>query len=337
LLGMPDSEAFVWIARKDFDSGRERAARMAANDLREAEYRRLLYVALTRAADALIVCGHEGEDRLRDGCWYRLVRDALEAGEPSGLVRTDVPYAPDGVLRWRPERLASAEVLPREAARAVGREAWLDRAAVPAPAAPRRITPSRFGPEDVATRATSRAVHGALDPRWRGDLVHRLLQHLPTVAATERKNAAARFLGNFAGDLDEVAHRSLADEAIAVIEHSALALLFGPQSRGEVELLAQIHGDSAREIVGRVDRLAVTEDSVWFADFKTGMPPSAEHEAQGNYVKQLAIYRDVLARIYPNRAMRALLVWTEGAAIQEIPVERLDAAILEIEHSITPP
>ena len=124
-----------------------------------------------------------------------------------------------------------------------------------------------------------------------------------SVAATERKSAAARFLGNFAGDLDEVAHRSLADEAIAVIEHSALALLFGPQSRAEVELLAQIHGNSAREIVGRVDRLAVPEDAVWFADFKTGMPPSAEHEAQGNYVRSssrsIATFWRAFIRIEP--------------------------------------
>jgi len=314
----------------------EQDAREAARQAREAEYRRLLYVALTRAADALIVCGAEGKDALKEDCWYRLVRDALEAGEPSGLVRTDVPYAPDGVLRWRPERLARAEVLPPETPRAVTRAAWLNRAAPPTPTAARRITPSRFDPDDVARTASFRTSDGALDPRRRGDLVHRLLQHLPSVAPAERRNSAARFLTSFAGDLDEAAHGSLADEAIAVIEHSALTLLFGPHSRAEVELLAQIPGDRAREIVGRIDRLAVTDDAVWLADFKTGRPSEGQN-APGNYVKQLAVYRDVLARIYPNRAMRALLVWTEGAAIQEIPVERLDAAITEIEQGITPP
>jgi ATP-dependent helicase/nuclease subunit A len=336
LLGLPDSEAFVWIGRKDFDSGRERVARTAANDLREAEYRRLLYVALTRAADALIVCGHEGRDRLRDGCWYRLVRDALEAGEPSGLVRTEVPYATEGVLRWRPERLASAEFVPPGAAHAITREAWLDRAATPAATAPRRITPSRFDPDDVATTASSRPSDGALDPRRRGDLVHRLLQHLPTIAVSERKKAAARFLATFGHDLNEAIHDSLAEEAIAVMGLPELAVLFGSQSRAEVELLAQIPGVDAREISGRVDRLAVTEDAVWFADFKTGKRPSDKQGTPGNYVKQFAVYRDVLARIYPDRAMHALLVWTEDTAIQEIPVERLDAAMAGIMGQITP-
>lgn len=337
LLGMPDSEAFVWIGRKDFDSGRERAARTAANDLREAEYRRLLYVALTRAADALIVCGHEGRDRLRDGCWYRLVRDALEAGEPSGLVRTEVPYATEGVLRWRPERLASAEFVPPEAARAITREAWLDRAATRAATAPRRITPSRFDPDDVATTASSRPSDGALDPRRRGDLVHRLLQHLPTIAVSERKKAAARFLSTFAGDLDKATCEALVTEAIAVVELPELAVLFGAQSRAEVEFLAQISGTDAREIFGRIDRIAITKDAIWLADFKTGRRPPSEQDTPGNYVTQLALYRDVLTRIYPNLAMHALLVWTEDAAIQEVPVERLNAVMADIMRQITPP
>jgi ATP-dependent helicase/nuclease subunit A len=331
LLGLPGSEAFVWIGRKDFDSAREREARNAANELREAEYRRLLYVALTRAADALIVCGHEGRDRLRDTCWYRLVRDALEPGEASELVRTDVPYATDGVLRWRPEHSAQAEYHPPEPTRAVEREEWLDRAAVPAAAAPPRITPSRFEPADAEIVPHSHAPAGALDPRRRGDLVHRLLQHLPTVVATKREDAATRFLAGVAGDLEESDRRSLWEEAVAVLDLPALAVLFGPRSRAEVELIAEISGDPSYQVVGRLDRLAVTDDTIWFADFKTGQPPAVP---PAHYVKQLALYRDMLARIYPNRAMRAVLVWTEGAAIQEIPQERLDAALEEVKGEI---
>ena len=41
------------------------------------EYRRLLYVALTRAADRLIICGSVGVRKQPDGCWYDLICDAL--------------------------------------------------------------------------------------------------------------------------------------------------------------------------------------------------------------------------------------------------------------------
>ena len=46
---------------------------------RDQEYRRLLYVALTRAEDRLYICGHYATERGKpaDGCWYHLVRDGL--------------------------------------------------------------------------------------------------------------------------------------------------------------------------------------------------------------------------------------------------------------------
>ena len=121
-------------------------------------------------------------------------------------------------------------------------------------------------------------------------------------------------------------HASLTDEAIRVIEHPDLVELFGAGSRAEVDVLAHGRIENGREISGRIDRLAVTETSVTVADFKTGRPPAKDAAPPGNYLQQLAVYRDVLARIYPNRAMRCLLVWTESAEIHEIPAETLDTA-----------
>src|SRR5690606_13724549 len=128
LHDLPGSEAFVWAGKKEFDSGREQAARDAAAEAREAEYRRLLYVALTRAADALVVCGAEGRNALKDGCWYRLVRDALQ-GE---LVPAAVPYADDGVLRWRHEPAQAAEPQAPAPEKKPETVSWL-RATVPSP------------------------------------------------------------------------------------------------------------------------------------------------------------------------------------------------------------
>ena len=45
-------------------------ARERARRENEDEYRRLLYVAMTRAIDRLIVCGAEGERGPPDGCWW---------------------------------------------------------------------------------------------------------------------------------------------------------------------------------------------------------------------------------------------------------------------------
>ncbi|MBV1705075.1 MAG: PD-(D/E)XK nuclease family protein, partial [Hyphomicrobiales bacterium] len=73
-------------------------------------------------------------------------------------------------------------------------------------------------------------------------------------------------------------------------------------------------------LLGRIDRIAVGETEVLFADFKTGRPPGGAPPAQ--YLAQMAAYRDALAPIFPGRRLRGLLIWlspprmveTDGAA-----------------------
>jgi len=322
LHDLPDGNAFVWATKKDLDSAPERRAREDTATAREEEYRRLLYVALTRAADALIVCGAEGRNTLNERCWYRLVHDALK-GDASALVQTEMPYG--NVQRWRavPTSAAAAQAIP--AAAPIETVSWLREAAPPSPPAPLRLTPSSFDADDAPLSHYTRAA-AEVDPRRRGDLLHRLLHRLPEQAPTKRRDAALAFLAGMAPEFSSASHAALADEAIRIVEHPALAELFGPESRGEIELFAQLSGGTAREISGRIDRLAVSKDRVTVADFKTGRAPGEPEPVPGNYLRQLAVYRRVLARIYPNRAMRCLLIWTESATIREIPAEALDAA-----------
>jgi ATP-dependent helicase/nuclease subunit A len=77
-----------------------------------------------------------------------------------------------------------------------------------------------------------------------------------------------------------------------------------------------------------VDRLIVTEDAILIADFKTNRdPPKTPAEVPGGYVAQLALYRAVLARLYPDRAVRAALVFTDGPDFMEISPAALDEAL----------
>lgn len=323
LLPFPDSDAVCWALRKDLDSDGLRAAREAARQAREAEYHRLLYVAMTRAADVLVVCGCEskrpGNSELPEGCWYRLVRDAL-ADE---FVETPAVAFEGNVFRWRPQHAGEASAAAEQRREPVSIPSWASGIAAAAAPACKRIVPSRLEPEDERAPGFTKAAMGALDAARRGDLLHRLLQVLATVSAGERRSAAARLLEAAAPDLGVSARQRLADEAIRVIEEPALAELFGSCSRGEVEILARLPDG---EIAGRIDRLAVTADTVLIADFKTGEAPERPEDTPQKYLLQLKAYRDVVARIYPGRAMRTLLVWTAGPAIHEIGAAQLDAA-----------
>ena len=96
--------AVVWAGKKADDSSAMASARQAALAEARDEYRRLLYVAMTRAADRLIICGADGERRRPDGCWYDLVRAALD---PQLVEETD---GGEKVLRFRRTAAGSAPV-----------------------------------------------------------------------------------------------------------------------------------------------------------------------------------------------------------------------------------
>src|SRR5262249_43588594 len=62
----------VWAGAKVNDTAPVSAARERARHEAEDEYRRLLYVAMTRAIDRLVICGAEGERARPEGCWGNL-------------------------------------------------------------------------------------------------------------------------------------------------------------------------------------------------------------------------------------------------------------------------
>jgi ATP-dependent helicase/nuclease subunit A len=317
---------FVWaLAGKD-DSSALTLARQAVRDAEEEEHRRLLYVALTRARDALIVCGFETKRHEKSGlpenCWYRLVRDALapelEEGRGTG-------YDFDGVWRWRPEGKRQINLPAAEASPEIILPAWLGKPAVlDLVKAARRLTPSMILPS-VRSGGEIRVAAG-LDARRRGTITHRLLQELPKFPTGQRNDEAARFLARTADDLPENIRAKLIAESLAVLDHPEFANLFGSQSRGEVELFGRLlssNGEDDR--VRRIDRLVVTPDTILIADYKTDARfPARPDDAPEAYLVQLARYRALLGDWMPKRVMRAFLVWTAGPAIQEVPQSLLD-------------
>jgi ATP-dependent helicase/nuclease subunit A len=165
-------------------------------------------------------------------------------------------------------------------------------------------------------------------PLLRGQLLHALLQHLPALPEARREAAARDFLARPGHGLAPAAVALLAEETLAILRHPALAPLFGPGSRAEVPLTGVIGG---RVIGGLVDRLAVGPAEVLLADYKTNRAPPANLAATPLlYLRQMAAYRAVLAEIFPGRAIRCFLVWTQAARI-----DRLDDALLDA-HALDP-
>jgi len=150
-----------------------------------------------------------------------------------------------------------------------------------------------------------------------------LLERLPEIAPAERRGAALKWLARQHVRTEDA--EPLAREALAVIDAPDFAMLFGPESRAEAPIVGQI---GARPVRGIVDRLAVSADEVFVVDFKSDRPsPPRAEDAPGAYVLQMALYAGVLAQVFPQRRVRAALIWTEKPLIVELPPAMLAAAL----------
>jgi ATP-dependent helicase/nuclease subunit A len=318
----PDIAVPVFCPRKDLRSAAVNDALAERKAASQEEYNRLLYVALTRAEDELIICGAAPKKALPETCWYKAVEAGfarLAATESDGVLTHAAPQtaAPD---RAGARAAIGTAKLPAWAGAAPG---WI---AAPPPAEttrPEPLAPSR-NTEDAAQRAAAAsplgnmaALAGARAAALaKGRVVHALLQHLPDMAAQARAAAAASFLAQVP-ELNPAACAEITAAILAILNHPDLSPLFGPGSRAEVPL-AGVVGDV--EIGGLVDRLAVTPDRVLLADYKTDRAPPATPEAiPPAYLNQLAAYRAILAQIFPNRAIDCLLIFTADASIMPVP------------------
>jgi ATP-dependent helicase/nuclease subunit A len=321
-------EATIWAGRKADDAPPVAAARQAALAAASDEYRRLLYVAMTRAADRLIICGAEGERKRPDGCWYDLVRAGLD---PCLVEESD---GDEKVWRYRKTPPPAGE----RAAAANGRAnsarlelpSWLQEPAPPQAPRAAPLSPSSAFDDEIGR--TAHAGASAADRQkalQRGWIVHRLLQSLPDIAPAHRKDAAERYLDRTAKDLSSAERTEIARQVFAIVDAPDFMEVFASGSRAEVPIVGRIAraDGNAVAIAGQVDRLIVTDDAVLIADYKTDSAvPRQLDEVPPPYLAQVALYRAVISRIYPDKTVRAGLIFTSGPVLLEMPAADMDRA-----------
>jgi len=289
---------------------------------------------MTRAADRLIVAGimPGNMNSVRRHSWYDLVDKGLAA---AGL-QEEITETDDGAIKryTRPEdgaQAGGAAAAATSMQRAL--PSWL-RTPLPAQSAAAGLLRPSDASEEKARRVRSgESVEQRMRALQRGTLVHRLLQSLPDIAAERRRDAASNFLRRQAFDWSDRERERLAAQVLAVIGDKQFAAVFGPGSRAEVPITGRLElGEHSPALVsGQIDRLVVTENEVLIVDFKTNQsPPASPADAPSAYVRQLALYRALLKKLYPQRAIHTALLWTESTELMEISAPALDAELASI-------
>ncbi len=315
--GMP-----FWSPRAAFDAPLYTGLQAQARERQEEEYRRLLYVALTRAEDRLYICGHHGARAPKADCWYNLIAGAFPAAE-----KTEFTVDGDVMTVLRLEH--PQEALP-EKEKLQGKKSGAAFAPLPSwvfqpppdepfPAVP--LAPSKPDEDEPAQGPLEKTTGERFS---RGVIVHQILEILPQLPPEKWETALKNYLARPHLRLPPAQQASLASEILAVLRHQEFAPIFGPGSRAEVPVSGLL---GTKILSGRMDRILVTEKEVLIIDYKTNRPPPRRAEdVPPVYLRQMAAYLAVMRQIYPGHAVKCALLWTDGPLL--MPLSN-DALVLE--------
>ncbi len=303
----------------------------------ERESRRLLYVALTRACDRLIICG-AGQGNNAAGytrsAWYRWCLTAMRALNGEQTDDEELPQIPDEPLIFGADPPLTT---PYQAGLETQPEApaWLTRAG-PEPAPPIRLAaPSRLL-EDRA-RVAAPFGPGRRAALRRGRLIHTLLQTLPDVAPDARKAVAERFLKRDP-ETSPAERKEMLRVTLQTLEHPGFAAIFAPGGRNEAAIIGTL--PSGQMVNGRVDRLIITATEVLIVDYKTDRPAPPDASQIGTaYIVQMAAYRAVLQQIFPpsTHKVRCALLYTDGPHLIELDGELMSEYLNRVKPGFDPP
>jgi ATP-dependent helicase/nuclease subunit A len=321
-----DPDTAVWTPRKADDPWALAEGRAHVERLEAEEHRRLLYVALTRAADRLYIAGARPA-RESAGHWHGMIEAAL--GSDAGLtIAADEAEPARRVRQWR--TVKAPPVQGTEGAQAEAAPPPFDWIRKPAPAdlpRPPPIRPSRLSDaaEPPPLRETMSRRFAA---RLRGDLIHLLFQHLPDVAAERRRSVGAALAAARFGGLPEEARAEALESVLRITDDPRWADLFSQEARAEADIAGRVSvGGRLLEVAGRIDRLLIAPDIVTVLDYKTGRPPEDLALVTGGHLRQLAVYRALAQDLYPGRTVRAAVLWTAVPAIVALDDAALDRAL----------
>ena len=268
----------------------------------QREQTNLLYVALTRAKQALFISGCKSR-RGEDLGWYGAI--AAQLGDAEKICRagwtafSGTPASP------------AALVLPAETTVNIAAGLAAPLSVIPADV---EIAPSRSAVDK------DEGVAGEEEGRERGLAIHRFLQLLTDGTKFEPAFIQQRVRVELNLDEQNQAPAEWQAEAERLVKQPAFRAWFDAACYDSAFNEVPIYYYSGDRLVhGVVDRLVVNADSCILIDYKTHRNATVEklETLAAPYHEQLRMYREGIKRLWPDKAVRAYLLFTACASAYE--------------------
>lgn len=278
------------------------------------EYRRLLYVALTRAQDHLLITGFlpTGNTPLSHESWWTLTHDALKLiSKPipfSFLENSRNAWSGEGFILesgiFYPKHASHEEVSHKEKAQIPD---WFYEQAS-----------QDFHPINTIRVTGMEELSGASkNTLERGEILHLFLEKLPAYPESSWSHVTEVLLKQ--STLSQIPDEKESQQKVfSILKNPDLQFLFGPNSYGEIPLMGTLNGAIFST---RLDRLVVSKDVLWIVDYKSDkIVPLSPSLIPNPYLKQLLIYRTLLQPLYPQLSIKLGILWIETGSLMEIHI-----------------
>ena len=308
--------------------------RDAAQSAQDQEQERLLYVALTRAENWLIVAATpKSANKSKVLTWYdRVTAGFAAASQVPGMTgSTQTQAAGAGQVSrlswgdWPADHSAAATTLPTTARAAL--PDWARANAPPPVDRPSARPPSGLGGAKALAGEPSAADDAGAGLHY-GSRLHLLLEHLPASPAAGWPHLARALLATQEDPASPDQADGLLEEAMAILAQPGLDWLYGPDTLAEVGISAELAELGGQRITGAIDRLVIGPDHVLAVDYKSNMlvPDHADQVPVG-LLRQMGAYAAALAQIWPGRRVEVAILWTRTARLMPLPHDLVIAAL----------
>jgi len=316
----------LWVSSETAKSDFIKDLKEAQQAILQDEQDRLLYVALTRAEQALYISGwQKKQNRFYEDSWHQLMVNTIS--NMAGAYQSE-----DGA--WR---LASGQPAPapkpeqiKHQPPAIDAPDWFYQDAPKEPVPARPLNPSEL---DDAGNELSYNLANRNSSLLAGSYAHKLFEILPRYELQDRKRAASLLARQFANthhgtnylssdQIDEIDR-----QVFSVLNHPEFAGLFRPDALTEISVSGLV-GSTA--ISGQIDRMLIDDETVILLDFKTGRPVEDEQDLPNAYISQMASYGALIEQIYPEKQIICYLLWTQNCRLVEVKKEQRDRFVSQL-------